>query len=631
MPDNFLVIRIHPDSPVDGATFSTYLDDLQIKVFLAGTTTLLGETKINSTTLNLVAVPWMPGTYVASVSKEVAAPTPGSGTDFGTTLKVKDGAGIAFGSAPVCPADSNMFPGNTTVTTIPAASNPTALTLSQHIHDFAAQDTLVTFYFAYGPGSADSNAPTITPTWTGTDPSFQFDLKVKGKVTNSPTVKFDHSDGIAVGMTITSASGVPANTTVIAVPDGSSITLSNNVNLANGATVTFESNLNSGIVQHVEPVSQLTIFGSVYVPIPASVATAIIPMTIPIPAPPANSFLDVTVVATRGGISIPVNNDFYDVIVSPGAAPTPDQYQYQPQQNTSLYLTLPPPPNTNTIDLTIPADGTAPNFDDLYKAMNSALTNDTNFPAGTTLDNLTSDDCTRLAYDIVWSQQGNTLPPAPDALESLYTNPPNPGGSGGNGNQNNLEQDRQKFEGSINSFYATRNATAERLTKFVAAASAALFCEQTSLNSTSALLEFPVDPASSFAASVESELLLRGLGTNGTSGLGFGVPAAFFYALGASLDKSTTSLQRFKLATGDSIERMFPGVHRGHTGRLHYRFRRVQDAGSHARQHLVVPGRAAASRARHLGRIEQSFGARVCGNAPRPTRRRLARANGSHA
>ena len=557
MPDNFLVIRIHPDSPVDGATFSTYLDDLQIKVYLAGTTTLLGETKINSTTLNLVAVPWMPGTYVASVSKQVAAPTPGSGTDFGTTLLVRDGAGIAFDSVPICPADSNMFPGNTTVTNIPASSNPTALTLSQNIHDFAAQGTLVTFYFAYGPGSADSNAPSITPTWTGTDPSFQFDLKVKGKVTNSPTVKFDHSDGIAVGMTMTSSSGVPANTTVIAVPDGSSITLSNNVNLANGATVTFQSNLNSGIVQHVEPVSQATIFGSVYVPIPAAVATAIIPMTIPIPAPPANSFLDVTVVATRGGISIPVNNDFYDVIVSPGPAPTPDQYQYQPQQNTSLFLTLPPPPNTNTIDLTIPTDGTAPNFDALYKAMNLALTNDTNFPPGTTLDNLSTDDCTRMAYDIVWSQQGNALPPPPDALESLYTNPPNPGGSGGNGNQNNLEQDRQKFEGSVNSFYATRNATAERLTKFVAAASAALFCEETSLNSTSALLEFPVDPASSFAASVESELLLRGLGTNGTSGLSFAVPAAFFYALGASLDKSTTSLQRFQLATGDSIERIF--------------------------------------------------------------------------
>ena len=343
---------------------------------------------------------------------------------------------------------------------------------------------------------------TITPTWTGSDPFFQFNLPVKGAVTNSPTVKFDHSDGIAVGMTMTSASGVPANTKVTAVPDGTSITLSNNVSLADNAPVTFRSNLSSGIVQHVEE----TTIGPFQVPIPASVATAIIPMTIPIPLPPANSFLDVTVVATRGAVSIPLNNDFYDVIVSPGAAPTPNQYQSQPQQNTSLYLTLPPPPNLNSIDLTIPTDGTAPNFDALYTAMTQALANDTNFRAGTTLDNLSLTDCSRMAYDIVWSQQGNTLPPPPDALESLYTNPPNPGGStGSDGGTDNLEQDRQKFEGTLSSYYATRNATAERLTKFVAAASTALFCEKTSLGSTTALLEFPVDPASSFAASVESE------------------------------------------------------------------------------------------------------------------------------
>jgi hypothetical protein len=567
MPDNFLVIRIHPDSPVDGATFSTYLEGLQIKVYLAGTypgtaalpAVLLGETQVNAATLNLVAVPWMPGTYVASVSKRVAANTSGSGSNFGTTLNVPEAAGIAFGSVPTCPADAKMFAGNTTVTKIPAAANPTALTLSQNIQNFAAQDTVVTFYFAYGPGSADSNATSINlhPTWTGSDPSFQFDLKVKGAVTNTRTVTFDHSDGIAVGMTMTSGSGVPANTTVLAVPDGTSVTLSNNVNLANNATVTFQSDLSSGIMQHVEPVGVATIFETVYVPIPASVATAIIPITISIPEPPANSFLDVTVVATRGPVSIPINHDFYDIIVTQGSAPTPDQYQYQPQQNTSLYLTLPPPPNTNAIDLTIPTDGTAPNFDDLFKAMTSALTNDTNFPAGTTLDNLSPTDCSRMAYDIVWSQQGNTLPPPPDALESLYTNPPNPGGSTGDSSTNNLEQDRQKFEGTVSSFYATRNATAERLTKFVAAASAALFCEKTSLNTQAALLEFPVDPASSFAASVESELLLEGLGTNGVSGLVFGVPAAFFYAVGASLDKSTTPTQRFQLATGDAIERLF--------------------------------------------------------------------------
>ena len=44
MADNFLIIRIHPDSPVDGGTFSTYLDGLQIKVYPA-------NAKQDSTTL----------------------------------------------------------------------------------------------------------------------------------------------------------------------------------------------------------------------------------------------------------------------------------------------------------------------------------------------------------------------------------------------------------------------------------------------------------------------------------------------------------------------------------------------------------------------------------------------------
>jgi hypothetical protein len=61
----------------------------------------VGETKINSTSLNLVQVPWIPGTYLASLSTRVEAPTTGSGSDFGKSLKVLDGAGIAFGSVVV--------------------------------------------------------------------------------------------------------------------------------------------------------------------------------------------------------------------------------------------------------------------------------------------------------------------------------------------------------------------------------------------------------------------------------------------------------------------------------------------------------------------------------------------------
>jgi hypothetical protein len=189
----------------------------------------------------------------------------------------------------------------------------------------------------------------------------------------------------------------------------------------------------------------------------------------------------------------------------------------------------------------------------------AAGSNITFTPAATLIPALIASpaDCSRMAYDIVWSNQ-NPLPAPPDPLEQLYTNPPNTGGSGTSGNNEPvLEQDRQKFQGTLNSFYSTRNATAERLTKFVAAASAAVYCEQTSLYSAAALLEFPVDPTTaSFATAVESELLLDGLGLAGTSNINFGVPAAFFYSLGASLDKSTSAAQRYQMATGDAIDRL---------------------------------------------------------------------------
>src|SRR5262249_13965634 len=153
--------------------------------------------------------------------------------------------------------------------------------------------------------------------------------------------------------------------------------------------------------------------------IPASVATAVIPLTglpTPLPTPPPS--LNITVQAQRilafGSQNIPVNNDYYNVLYQTDNPPSPDQFQNIQDTETALYIRLPPPPTSAAIPLTVPSNGTAPPFDDLYKAMNQALTNDASFPTGTTLDNLTANDCVRMAYDIVWSQQSNMLPPPPD-------------------------------------------------------------------------------------------------------------------------------------------------------------------------------------------------------------------------
>lgn len=562
--DSYIVIRLVPDSPVDGATFSSYLDGLQIQVFPANApsgTAALGETQLAAGSypgLALIQVPWLSNTYVASVSKVVETPTQLSSGKYGTNLVLADGNGVAFAATVTCPANTSLFTGNMSVSSVVESANNATVSFSPTtIPNFVAAGTVVTASFAYGPGSNDSNAPSISATYTGSNPSFSFSLPVSGNVSSSTTVAFTATDGIAVGMQVTLAaasagSSIPANTTVTAVTSGTSITLSNPVTLVTPVQVTFTTELNSGIVQHVEPFDEFTLF---YVPVLVSVATAVIT----IPSPPVNTYLDISVVATRNGVAIPLQSAFYNVNYAPGTPPTPDQYQAIPLQQTSLYIALPAPPGANTIGLPIPTDGTPPSFDSLYPAMQQALLNDpAYFSATTDLSTLSAEDCTRMAYDIVWGQQNNTLPTPPDPLESLYTNPPNPGGStsSGSSGSNYLETDRQKFEGTLSSFYSTPNANTERLTKFIAAASAAIYCEQTSLNATSALLEFPVNPSSTFATEVESELLVQGLGLSSASGLNFGVPAAYFYALSANLDKSTTAQQRFQQATGDTIERL---------------------------------------------------------------------------
>lgn len=622
----YIVIRLVPESPVDGGTFATYLDGLRLQMFDAYTDKPLSPF-VYSSPIVLTNGGGLLGNWISTVSLVTSAPTPVSGGgNYGQTLTFESTDGISEGAfvftddqtatTPVIAGGDGFqvtqvdattiqlnnplkhyVPAGTVVTFLQTpVGAPSGTAFSFTLTSTATQtvNTLAVLTFAdvsgilvgmgvggspfVGAGAVvaevDTKANTVTLSqgFAGTPPAaiavtFTMNppfanLALTAIAGSTPAahptkIKFSSTNGVAAGMMVVPTAGLVDPGTFVTDVTNNFVTLSKALLAsATGKTLTFIFPLSTGIAQHTEIIGTTGFFGLDAVYGPASVATAVVPLFNP---PSSTGYLDVTIKITRGSEVIPFSTKFYNVTVGTAALPTtPDQFQQIPSTETALYIALPPPVGPNTIALVIPSDGSAPKFDALLGAMQNALTNDPISPTTDIASLITSPaNCSRVAYDIVWSYQ-NALPAPPDQLESLYTNPPNPGGSADDSNNstNNLEQDRQKFEGTLNSFYSTRNATAERLTKFVAAVSAAVVCEQASLNSASALLEFPVDPIDAFATAVYSELLLQGVEASGSGGVNFGVPAGYFYALHANLDKSTTAQRRFLQATGDDIDRL---------------------------------------------------------------------------
>ena len=166
--------------------------------------------------------------------------------------------------------------------------------------------------------------------------------------------------------------------------------------------------------------------------------------------------------------------------------------------------------------------------------------------------------CQNIAYEIVWGQQP-PLPAPADPPENLYTNPPNSGtmlSGSSNSTPNQLEGDRQQFEGKLQSYYAVADTNASRLTSSVYALAAAIACEQQSVAATQAMLQFPANAAIPGAPpSNETAVIINGVANAGVAG-NFGVPAAFFYALAATMPVQITAAQRFTRATGDQLSRL---------------------------------------------------------------------------
>ena len=296
---------------------------------------------------------------------------------------------------------------------------------------------------------------------------------------------------------------------------------------------------NTGIVQNYE--ISFGVFGFFYSPV--AVATAIINV-------PATGYENLRLAVSRGAEQIDPGGPFYNVAVDPNTL-TPDQFQGS--SITSLYLTIPAPVTAaNAVYLTVPSDGSPPNFDQLLAAVTGVLNVD---PGGALPDlgTLTADQCRNIAYEIVWSPQP-PLPalPGSDTLPDLYDDPPNTGAP-----SDQKEQDRKQFEGALTSYYATPNATAARLTKWVYALAAAFACQKRSQEATQALLQFPVNPLQPSGAPVgETEVMLIAPVPGNPLPASFGSPAAYFYALGANMPVQVTPDQRYRMACGDTMQRV---------------------------------------------------------------------------
>jgi hypothetical protein len=203
-------------------------------------------------------------------------------------------------------------------------------------------------------------------------------------------------------------------------------------------------NQNPAIVQGVLVGPNSVAYGSL-----ESVATAVIQLN-----PPSGTALENLRLVAQWGAGanaqpIPVISEFYELelLTPPAGWQDPNNWAtFAPH----AYIQAPaPPPAASPYSVTLPDDGSPPPFDPLLAAVKAALAVD---PGGAppNLANLTIDQCQNLAYEIIWAQQPPLpVPPPPDKIEDLYSNPPNTGAllgaSGGSSTTpNQLEGDRRQ-------------------------------------------------------------------------------------------------------------------------------------------------------------------------------------------
>ncbi|MCP3818810.1 insecticidal toxin complex protein [Streptomyces sp. A3M-1-3] len=288
-------------------------------------------------------------------------------------------------------------------------------------------------------------------------------------------------------------------------------------------------------------------------PVMQAVATAVIKVPDPPPGHPEHATRDLRLEISRQGKQIVHRQVYFNVPEAQHAWPMDPALFHT--LVPSLFLALPAAAPAGQNPLELPADGTPPRFGDLRTAVLDVLGHD---PGDTgVLATLTPQQARHVAYEIVWNRALRPLPVPPEppspltkrSLEAMYT--------GRKRDDDESEQARRRFEGDQQAYYAKGNAEAERLAGFVFALRTAVAAEARSRTAERAGMDFPVllEPPGPHTGARYREAKVILFGVDAMPDPRFGVPAAYFYVLSATMPTSVTAEKRYELAVLGEADR----------------------------------------------------------------------------
>ncbi len=298
-----------------------------------------------------------------------------------------------------------------------------------------------------------------------------------------------------------------------------------------------------------------------------AVATALIVATRPATEYPTPTSFDVRLELTRGGESITDRVLEYNVeVVTVGGALSTNQKNYFAMP-ASAYVTLPGAALDPALaHVYMPPNGEPPPFDELCAQIDKVLAKDPGPPHDSLLKRaqdpvlkkspLTPAQSRQVAAEIVWNRAAASPPDLPadalgiDPFGAMYTHPPIDPAV----NAAEAEKARAKFEAELTGWYGSRTAETLRLAGFVFSASAAIADEVLSREAERARFDFPVDTGPSTPGTIPQASV--DLTKPGGLVPPFVVPAAYFYAVAATMPSQVSPQQRYDMARLTLVPRL---------------------------------------------------------------------------